>query len=230
MKGNANRKPISVLGLRIERKTDLLAAAAFILAAAGAIFQSVSFIRGAEIKVFPPQTVTLFLDPYPNGDTFIRIAANMSYVNQGEAAYGATIERESVAFTLAKQTYVQTWHSFQRLGRKGLLLDFNLIGAAQPVPVPGATSISNATVFAPYMVRCKGTSSPCNPNENFLSLATFLKASDGTESLDLEFRANIVGRKSPLVTRCTVDLDNSLVAILLLNRWYTASCWPTSDS
>jgi hypothetical protein len=103
-----NTSSFSVLGFKVERKFDIIATTAFILALVGAITQVFSFLRGSNVSFYRPDNIILFFDPYPNGDIMMRIAATLNYVNSGEASYGAIIRKETVQFRLRDRTYQQT--------------------------------------------------------------------------------------------------------------------------
>jgi hypothetical protein len=216
---------ISFLGLRIERKTDILAGTAFILAIISASFQTLSFFRGADVSLYSPDQIVIYFDTYPNGDVVTRIAASMNYVNRGEPGYSGTIRRERVAFELKGAKYEQSWQAFERLDRKGTTLEFYRESDARPTPVPGSSAVSHSTVFAPQPVRCSNADRGCDPFRNFLTKPKFLSSLDNIQILTFNFSADIVGRSQPVTASCSVDINDGMVALIMMNQWYTASCW-----
>jgi hypothetical protein len=217
--------PISFLGLSIQRKTDVLAATAFVLALAGTLFQAFNYVRGARVSLYAPEFVTLFFDTYPNGDSVVRFATTMNYVNSGEASYGAVIRRERLEYLLGSEKYEQNWQSFQEIDRADTSIVFKNQGIAKPTPIPGASAISHSTVFAPRPLSCAETSAACNQFRNYLSKSEFTKALGTTDKIKLIFYSQLVGDSSELKTECVLKIDPGLIALLVMNNWYFALCY-----
>ena len=216
---------INLFGLIIEKRTDILAATAFLLALFGAISQVVAFLRGADVSIYPSDVVVLYFDRYPNNETFVRVAAQVSYVNTGRPGYDAIVRRETVTLHLGDEAYLQEWQSFQRLDRKGTVLEFVREGDVFPVPVTGGSSASHSTVFAPEPVRCSAKDEECDPVIHFLTDEKFLNRAGAQEELVLEFAAEVLGGDPVIRSSCTIDIDKSLLTLIMMNRWYAATCW-----
>jgi hypothetical protein len=221
---DAGLRPISFLGLSIQRKTDVLAATAFVLALAGTLFQAFNYARGARVTLYPPEFVTLFFDRYPDGDSVMRIAVNMNYVNSGEASYGAVIRRERLEYSLGEEQYELNWQSFQDFARADTSINFKLLGAAIPTPIPGASAISHSTVFAPRSA-CPATSITCDEVRNYLSKSKFTNALGAIQEIKFTFYSQLVGDSSELKSKCTIKIDPGLIALLIMNNWYLALCY-----
>lgn len=59
-------KFLRALRVEVERKTDIIALTAFLLALAGILFQAYHFIRGAQVILFPPEEVLVVCYSYEN--------------------------------------------------------------------------------------------------------------------------------------------------------------------
>jgi hypothetical protein len=221
---DAGGKPLSFLGLKVQRKTDVLAATAFVLALTGTLFQFYGFVRGARVSLYAPEFVTIFFDTYPNGDTVTRIAALMSYVNSGEATYGAIIRREKVEFAIGSSKYEQLWQSFQDIDREGASIVFKNGASAKPVPIPGASAISHSTVFAPRPVTCSTGEGQCSMFLNYIGKSDFIRSFGSHAEIVFDFSAQVLGSRSELRESCIVSLDSGLLALLMMNNWYYAIC------
>jgi hypothetical protein len=202
----------------------VLAATAFVLALAGTVVQGLNFVRGASVSLYSPEFVTLFFDTYPNGDTVVRFAATINYVNSGEATYGAVVRKERLTYTLASKKFEQDWQSFQDIDRSETSILFRNQTSARPTPVPGASAISHTTIFAPRPAPCTPSSKDCSPFKNYQSRSEFLKALSET-SMQLTFYAQLAGRNSELEAKCDLKIDAGLVALLAMNNWYYAVCY-----
>jgi len=138
-------------GIHIERKTDILAFAAFLIALSGVFLQVSSFFRGPVVRIFsPPQILIRKADPFPSGRVPVRFAALVAYVNDGDAGYNATIRRELLHYELESQTYTQEWQEFiaSDLAADGKL-QMNPKGVAQPMVLNAGSSMSHETYFTP---------------------------------------------------------------------------------
>ena len=88
---------LHIFGIEIERKTDILAAAAFVLAILGVLWQVWAFAQGAKVNIFPTDQLLIMNSEvlkknFPRGGPYVLFSATMSYVNQGQAGYNATIK------------------------------------------------------------------------------------------------------------------------------------------
>jgi hypothetical protein len=146
-------------------------------------------------------------------------------VNSGSPGYNAIVHREKVAFTLGDRRYEQTWQSFQRLDRKATTLEFHREGDASPIPIGAGGAISHSTIFAPEPFRCPQQARGCDPDANFLTKDAFWKKVGAEERVELEFSAEVSGEPRPLVVLCSVDVSEGMLTIMMMNRWYSASCW-----
>jgi hypothetical protein len=93
------------LGIEVERKTDILALAAFFLSIAGVISQisvfTIFFLRGAVINVFPPEQVLIRAETLESGGPrYVRIGARMAYTNSGAPGYSAILRGERVTISV----------------------------------------------------------------------------------------------------------------------------------
>ena len=122
------------LGLEIERKTNIIALAAFFLALGGVLFQTIAYFRGPEVNLFPPDQIVLRAQVYPpDNQKYMTLIARMAYVNTGQPGYNGTLRREAVRLRLDTQDYEWVWHRFLSTDAKGTELQLVDKGEARPL-------------------------------------------------------------------------------------------------
>jgi hypothetical protein len=216
------------IGLEVERKTDLVALTAFFLALAGILYQFLGFLHGAKVELFRPEQVLIVAHSYGGKSAHMRIGARMAYANTGQPDYNATVERESVRFSLGGVTYEQAWQSFQGFDYEGTgqRLVPRYSGDASPVPVMAGSAISHETYFAPRPIRCgPGVPGRCDVYRNYLEWDRFIVLIAHERRLELELVADLYGDRHPKRVRCTIDLDDDLISQLVRHRWASPPCW-----
>ena len=213
------------LGLEIERKTNIIALAAFFLALGGVLFQAIAYFRGPEVNLFPPDQVVLRAQVYPlDNQKYMTLIARMAYVNTGQPGYNGTLRRETVRLRLDTQDYEWVWYRFLSTDAKGTELQRVDKGEAKPLPVTAGSSESHETEFVPRRVRCQPNQTGCDTNANFLDKEQLLAALEKQGQLRFTFITEIYGEQSVTVT-CTVDVDAGLRLALKEYDWMAASCW-----
>lgn len=221
---------MNLLGIQVERKTDILALAAFLLSVAGIISQLTIFVvvifRGAVVTLFPSEQVLLKADVLEkDGTKYVRIGARMAYTNSGAAGYNAVIEREIVTMDfgsgVAFQQKWQTLETFDIVEQKLTSIERK---PANPLPINAGSAESHDTYFVPFRKRCGQGEEECDEWQNYLSWSKFLEKIENTKQMKFEFTGNLYG-EHPAKTSCIVRIDSNLIDRLRKNEWYSASCW-----
>jgi len=102
-------KMISIFGLRIERKTDILAFAAFLIAITGTANQIFHEARGPNIKLFQPNGIIFHFFDYGNEKKFLRLGLRSSYINSARRDYTGVVLNEYIVFEINDKKYKQVW-------------------------------------------------------------------------------------------------------------------------
>ena len=227
-------KPIRVpiFDLLIERKTDILAFVAFLLAVGSVITQSYFFVQGSMVSLIPPNQVLLNFVPTrdPNDDRhFLRIAARMAYVNSGQKGSSSVIEREWVSFTLNQRTYNQHAHSETKISDFDYdnELEFDFVEVVGPQPIEGGSSFSREVYFAPYPTRLQtATNSKRAFDEaNFLYYEDVISDFIEAREMQFAFYFKVLGKKRPRFAQCKVYLDEASLKHLVQYGWSSPICW-----
>lgn len=215
---------IPLVGLRIERTTDFVAAAAFLIASVSAASQLTSYFQGHQIKLIAPDQVILTLKQDIYGNEWLRVAARMAYVNDAAAGYSGTIKRESVKFSFNGKKREQLWASLTDFIDKGTEFDVVRNGEANPFPVPYSSSVSRGVYFSPHPKRCL-KNKKCEKNSNYIGSKEAIDELYEVDRIKFKFFSYIYGERRPLTAVCTIDLTDEMVDHLVARDFFVSVCW-----
>lgn len=150
---------IRFLGIEIERKTDILAFAAFLISLSSIIYQISVFFSGPQVTLAKPRQVVLYMLPAPDAKEHrLILISTVAYVNKGQTGNNAVVLQESVSFSLEGKPYVYTWHQFVSLAMvptpattdtpDGRKIEIVQSRTAAPFVVPGGGAEAHETLFA----------------------------------------------------------------------------------
>lgn len=94
------------LGIEIERKTDVLAFAAFVISLGGLITQMVNLFKGSEIIVENLEQVSFYMKEYSAGDSYLNLISEMTYYNSGSPGYSDVVRSELITVNFGAD-YIQ---------------------------------------------------------------------------------------------------------------------------
>src|SRR5690349_7220304 len=80
------------LGLRVARKTEIIALVAFVLSVSGVLWQVFNYTLGAVVRLFPSDQIVVAAvnkigRNYSGQDNLLALIATMSYVNEGDVGH-----------------------------------------------------------------------------------------------------------------------------------------------
>lgn len=214
---------IKFLGIEIERKTDILAFAAFLLALAGILYQVFGYLQGPDVKLFPPEQILIFTEKI-RADEYVMFATSMAYVNTGQPGYNAALKSESIRFTIAGKKYEQKWQEFISSGSSGNKLIKVKRDEAHPLAINAGSTISHETSFAPRSIHVRNENDKSR-FKNFLKWEDFLKSITGSKELVFELVSEIYGDPHPLNIKCKIYVDDNFINLLKEKQWSAPSCW-----
>lgn len=215
---------VSFLWLKIERRTDILALTAFIIALLGTGFQLINFVRGPNVELFVPEQVTVFAADDATG-AYVLVAAPMSYANTAPAPYSASVKRETIHLTMNGVETKQVWSSFGKTKPTEGKLNPEFDSDAAPFPVAGGEAKSHTTFFSPVSQTCR-QDPKCDPFLQFVDGDTFLAKLATADNLRVELTSEIYKHKARTVV-CEGVLDDSVKAQWLIGRWMVVPCSAT---
>jgi hypothetical protein len=215
------------LGLKIVRRTDLLAATAFLLAMVSTIYQFWGFVRGPVVTLYPPDRVVLFFDRMADGRTILRLAGDLTLVNTGRPGRDAVLRDVDLTLSIdGKPVSRQNWLSFVRVERDGQTLKIDPLENAHPLQVPGGAAVSKTVSFAPLPEGCGGDR-PCAAN--YLADGDALTALVSARRLTVGFEARQFGEPGRKTARCEITVGDAIALNLGQNGWHTTSCVNTDE-
>lgn len=172
---------LRLLGIQIERKTDILAFTAFLLSVSTLIFQGILVIQGPDVTLFPSAQIILYSHKYPDTHKeYVTIISTMTYVNRAPSGKNGVVSAEKVKFSINNRVYEQTWHQFVFVStdsqqRQNLLV--NERASAAPFVVNAGSAEAHDTWFAPTTdIDCAFRGQECDVDKDFLASTTFVQA------------------------------------------------------
>jgi hypothetical protein len=218
----------SVLGLKVARKTEIIALAAFMISISGVLWQLLNYARGPVIGLFPSDQVTMTAANklgrnYAGQDNLFALIATMAYVNEGDTGKNGVIRREYIAFDLGDRHIEHRWYEFGTSDVQDGSISFKRSGEASPLPLTAGSAISHETLFAAWENDCEKMPAGCDVGGNFVKWDDFLKAIKANNQLVISTSADIYPSKR-LTASCVVRLRAWEIAILEKEQWLTAAC------
>lgn len=221
---------INLLGLRVERKTDILAFAAFLIALLGTCLQIADWAKGPRISFHGPDRVVLFTYLQQNGLQIVRVAAPMSYTNSATSQYSGTLRSERVNMTIGAHSTTQAWFSFGRLATRGVSFEPEISADASPQTIPGGGAISHTTFFTALPITCTTAKPKCERYANFSFDGETTTDLGKVDHISFVFLAEMYDAGAPQSYGCSVAVDADILAHWLANGWFSAPCEPVDRS
>ena len=235
-KGKAPERWVSFLGFVLATKSDLLAAAAFLLSLISVTYQASLWLKGPSPSVYPPDLVYVFFDKYANNRTVVRFASQLSFVNTAEAGHDAIVRDISLEITAKGFDNIQEWLSFVTVQRDGTRLLVAPKEAAHPFPVVAGGAVSNTVSFAPVEQSCPQVevksieeNKSCDSDRYFVSDTDFLQKVGDIDALNLKFTVRFVGFSRAFVAFCTIQIGVAFRQYMSENDWFAARCNSLGD-
>jgi hypothetical protein len=216
------------LGLRVGRKTEIIALVAFVLSVGGVLWQVLNFARGAVVQIFPSDQVVLTTvnklgRNYPGQDNLLALIANMAYSNEGDVGHNAIIRREFITLSFAGHEVEHRWYEFGSSDQKDGAVNFDRKSEARPFPVNAGSAESHETLFTAWEVECADTDKNCNSAKNFIKWESFLEAVKSNGRIVVTTKANVYPTRT-VTASCEVRLRPWEITILEAEQWLSATC------
>jgi hypothetical protein len=226
----ADTEPLwNFLGLRVARKTEIIALAAFTLSLGGVLWQIENLARGPVITLFSPDQIIIATADklgrnYPGQPNLLLLIASMTYVNSGNTGHNAIIRRENISFSLEDREVEHQGDQFGYSDIKDGNLVFHADGPARPFPINASSAVTHETLFAAWPVQCDGATNRCDPRRNFVKWDDFLKEIKITKRFSVTMSAEVYSSGPVSAAACTVRLPDGVVKILEQEQWYAVTC------
>jgi hypothetical protein len=214
-------------GFVISRRSDFVAFAALVISIVTASIQLSGYIKGAQLKLLPPDQVFIVKDAAPGEEPRARFGATLIYVNTGEKGYNAIIRRELVHVVIAGKDYEQGWDEFVTFDG----FTPNKPEPAKPFSVDGGDATSHQTYFIPWPKRCPiPAHGPCDVLENHIHWGQFMGElnrllHDGQREFEFKFAVEVINDKPPMPVSCKIEIDDKTVKTINQFHGYNPTCF-----
>lgn len=220
------------LGLKIGRKTEIIALIAFVLSVSGLLWQVRSYTRGAVVNLFPTDQILITSTDklgrnYSGQINYLAVAATMSYANDGDIGHNAIIRREYIAFSLGDRDIEHRGYEFGTFDIKGGAPEFVRKSESRPTPVNAGSAESHETLFAAWEIDCENAQEPCDSERNFVTWVDFIKAIKAKKQISFTTSADIYSSKR-VNASCVVRLRSWESEILESEQWLAPTCTDVS--
>jgi hypothetical protein len=211
------------LGIEIARKTDILAAAAFLISIMGVSYQLYGFAASPTIVQFPPEQLLFFPEKSGNG-IYVHGGAQVTYVNKGREGKTAVVKLQRMIFDLQGKTYELKWQYFDNFSNAGnQLVRLEKPEPAVPIVIKAGEAVTKETHFSPRTLPVV-SQNDSTPYKNFLSWDQFVSELAKVKELDVRIVSEFFGLKD-IETKVFIRVTPALINALKTDRWDAPSCW-----
>lgn len=223
-KGSATEAVFRFLGVEVARKTDILAAAAFVISITGLCYQLYGYAASPTIAQFPPKQLLFFPAKSGNG-SFVHGGAQVTYVNEGREGKTAIVKLQRMIFTLQGKTYELNWQYFDKFTNAGSqLLRMDKPEPAEPIVIKAGEAVTKETDFAPRTLPIVTESDSATAYNNFLPWDQFVSEIEKMKELDVRIVSEFFGIKD-VETKVFIRVTPAFINALKTDKWDAPSCW-----
>jgi hypothetical protein len=210
---------VKFLGIEVERKTDILAMAAFLISVGSIVGQVALLLRGAEVAVDGPRQVILFFESTLGSRKYLNAISTQIYVNNGSPGYDDILKSESLTIGgSGKQIQLESQELVDST-RNGNKLVYRMRKAWKPEKIKAGDFVGNETLFVPYP-----SEKDKRRDVNFIDEANFYKFFLSSKLLMVELKAKTYGGQV-MTSRCF--LKRSDITLGLQEKgWTSLRCVP----
>jgi hypothetical protein len=198
---------MKILGIEIERKTDILAMAAFLISMSSILGQFALLIRGADIALDGPRQVALLFEEPTSGRGYLNAISTQIYVNNGTPGYDDILKAEELTLQAKGQTISLKAHESVSSTDSGDKLIFRQRAQWKPEKIKAGDFLSNETLFVPYPTR-----DALKRDANFIGAKEFKSFLGLANELKIALKAETYGGET-IVSECYIATREVLSGI-----------------
>lgn len=170
-------------------------------------------------EILPPEQVLLTPDEYGPGQTYLRIAARLSYTNRAASRKSSVVAREWVEYALDGERREQRWQSYEEFEPDEQCgVRSTASKDTHPFVVAGQEATSHVTYFAP---RPKATTT--DKYHHYFRWEDFVRDLEAQDRVSFYFVAEMLNGKR-LYTQCDVVVDEDVRSYARRGCALTLSC------
>lgn len=192
---------IKIFGIHIERRTDILAFAAFIISIGTLLAQLFNIIQGPKVTTYKPRTITVYSEKAVDGKNYIRVAVPLTYLNNGSPGHNDFLKSEKLLLKYGNSKIVLSALNYissksNKKDKKDLIKEKKK--DAIPVAIKSGELEYHETEFIPAVTTGK------NLSKNFAETQKFLEQIQNIDTLTVEVTSEMYS-KDILKIKCTID-------------------------
>ena len=183
-------------GIEIERKTDFLAFAAFILSVLTVFYQVFVHFVGPDAELVKPEGVTLMQFEPRDGVNYVSVLAPVSILNASNSPQPLVVRNIKTSLEYGNAFVTWEWHRrVEGVEAKTGKIDFDRAFTVGPFAIEAKKVNTNFYLFVPHARPCKDGENlnDCNQRNGFISIREFkdliksaLRSNSYQASLDFE--------------------------------------------
>lgn len=167
-------------GIEIEKRTDILALAAFILSMGSLLAQCFNIVRGPEVVLDGPKIITLYSHVGGDGKRYLRLAATLTYLNNGSPGYDDILKSEVVTVSTETKTIKLNAKYYINSKSSGKKMTTIFVKDAVPMAIKSGSVYSHETEFIPFPDKT-------NKNSNYVEIKRFIEQLRQSNTLLMTF-------------------------------------------
>ena len=206
-------------GIKIDKKTDILALAAFLISIAAVISNIYYFMQGADIELVDPKQIVI--KRYENNEQFFtNFFISMTYYNDGHPGYSDVIKKESAIVIFNNVSYEFIGQYSALTDRDKNSLNEKNKGPNVPLIVKAREAVTHETHFEPIYSKDQNIK-----YKNFIYWDLFLKDINEKKIAEITFKfeyETFSGSKGS--KECKVKIDDDIIYWLNEKQWTSTTC------
>ena len=208
---------MKLLGIEIERRTDVLAMAAFLISAGSLLSQAAVMIRGPEARLDGPKQIVLFLDEGTNGQEELAAISNQFYINKGTPGYDDILKSEKLILSFrGRQVELKASNSVVP-SSEGSKLVIGERTPWRPNKIPAGDVMTRETLYLPFP-----SSLSKDRAHNFISREELMKLLQRSSMVTVSLQAETYAG-SKLISTCELH-SSDIMAGIKAKGWSSLVC------
>lgn len=216
---------MKILGIEVEKKTDILAFTAFLMSVSNITIQVANIIKGPQIIMDNPKMVTIAPESYLEksdlkNKNYMIITTNLNYFNKGSIGHHDIIRLEEahIYFPNTDKNIKLNAHYYVQSYKEKDKLHIDIKSDAIPFQVQSGNVISHETAFISWPVFNK------NITHNFLEYSEFITLLKTNAKIHIKFISiNLKNKKKE--TNCQL-ITNRVLKSFEEKNWSSSVCIP----
>lgn len=212
---------MKILGIEIERKTDILAMAAFLISAGSLISQLAQIMQGPEVKLDGPRQIALLFKPSSDGHNHLHAITNHHYINKGAPGHDDILKSESLMIKIGTRVIKLAGEYSLTLDSQGNKLMISDKDLWKPDKVEAGNFINRETLYKP-----RTNTSTSSRRQNFIGKQELTDLLRTNKTIDITLKAETYSGPA-LESSCRI-LSSDVLTGFETKGWSSPVCQKTT--